>query len=131
MSHQRDLMSGKMIPPSPPPELKGRAVAAARAAMNRAEEPDVWMRIWGSRLARLAWAASVAGLLFGHVVVEDHFSSRLSNPVVPIQVGQEVQDDLAALIRLERITVSLPDRIIGAGLGEPRVGLSKESEDFS
>ncbi len=73
----------------------------------------------------------MAVLLFGHVVVGDHSPGRLSNPVVPIQVGQEVQDDLAALIFLERITVSLPDRMIGAGLREPRVALSKESEDFS
>lgn len=108
MSHQRDLMSGKMIPPSPPPELKGRAVSAARAAMNRAEEPDVWMRIWGSRLARLAWAASIGALIFGHLVIGGAVSAGPTEPALPLAAVAEANDELAEIVGLQRLTVDLP-----------------------
>ncbi len=49
-------------PPEPPPGLREAALQAGRrgfAAVPAVRAPDVWTRLYRSRPARLAWAASV------------------------------------------------------------------------
>jgi hypothetical protein len=108
MSHQTELMSGKMVPPGPSPELKGRVVATAREAMNRTGEPDVWMWIWESRPARIVWAASIGVLIFCHLAIGGPVSARPAKPAIPLAAAAGSNDELAEIIGLQRMTVDLP-----------------------
>jgi len=60
------LMRG-LEPPAPPPDLRSRALAAARNSVADATTSDVWSTIWNNRGIRLAWAGVAALLLAGHV----------------------------------------------------------------
>jgi hypothetical protein len=62
------LLDG-LQPPQPPPELRLKAIAAARQRMGSETAPDRWSRVWSNRGLRLAWAASVVLLLAGHVLI--------------------------------------------------------------
>ncbi len=131
MNHRRNPVSGKMVPPGPPPGLKGRAVAAAREAMNRGEEPDVWMRIWGSRPVRLAWAVSVGVLLFGHLLIGGATPAGSDGPAFPLAAVVGTDDELAEIIGLQRVTVDLPGWELGSRNAIVHAAQSTESEDRS
>ena len=62
------LMQG-LEPPSPPPDLRSKVLAAARARMAGEPATDVWSMIWNNRGIRLAWAAAVVLLVAGHAMV--------------------------------------------------------------
>ena len=65
-----DRLLGRLQLPFPPADLRARSLAAARTAMVRpAHRPDRWTRLWENRVARLAWAAAVAGLVLGHLAL--------------------------------------------------------------
>ena len=84
MNHRNDRLSSGLIPPGPLPELRQRTLAAAREAMGRAESSDIWSRIWDSRSAHFAWAASVAVLLFGHIILGGGGSTPPVKTVHPV-----------------------------------------------
>ena len=56
-------------PPAPPPGLREEALGAARASFTRAPATDPWTRLYRSRPARLAWAASVVLLAALHLAL--------------------------------------------------------------
>ncbi|MCB1037318.1 MAG: hypothetical protein KDD47_26040, partial [Acidobacteria bacterium] len=53
-------------PPSPPPDLRRKALASAYQAMEEMKD-DVWTRLWNARPLRLAWLCATALLLLGHL----------------------------------------------------------------
>ena len=108
MTHRNDLLSAGLIPPGPPPELRPRALAAARETMGRSESPDVWSRIWDSRPAHFAWAASVAALLFGHIVLGGVGSTSAVKTAGPIADTSTPLGELNEIALLPRLTVELP-----------------------
>ncbi len=52
--------------PPPPEDLRGRALAAAVAALGREPKADLWSRLWYSRPLRLAWTVIVLAAVAGH-----------------------------------------------------------------
>ncbi len=70
MSHDRPpgepLFEG-LAPPGPPEDLRGKALALAREALEQEAVRDVWTRIWESRSLRLAWAVAAALLVLANV----------------------------------------------------------------
>ena len=87
-------------PPAVPVHLREDALAAARAAFGAAPPPDVWARLLSSRVARLAWAATVAGLAVAHA-----FLPRDGRPEAPAAAATVTRPDpeLASTTRLPRI----------------------------
>lgn len=87
-------------PPALPAHFKEDALAAAHAAFAAATPPDVWARLLSSRVARLAWAASVAGLAVAHA-----FLPRGGQPEAPAAAATVTRPDpeLASTTRLPRI----------------------------
>jgi len=64
-----DHLLRRIDPRGAPPDLRVRALAAARAGRQNAESVDLWTRVWTNRPLRLAWAASLAALLIAHVAL--------------------------------------------------------------
>jgi hypothetical protein len=97
------LMEG-LAPPQPPPELRSRALTAARERLAGEAVPDVWSRIWNHRGVRLAWAASLVLLLAGHVLATLSPVGPISgvDPVLMAQNG--VDEHMAGLLRPIRIS---------------------------
>ncbi len=87
-------------PPAVPARLKEDALAAGRAAFAAAPPPDVWTRLLSSRVARLAWAASVAGLGVAHALLPRH--GQVEAPVASAPVMRP-DPELASTTRLPRI----------------------------
>lgn len=108
MTRRPDPFPGTLEPPEAPPELRRRVIAAARAAADRTGAPDRWTRIWESRPARLAWAAAVAALIFGHLVIGGPVVRRSAQTAVPLTTAVETDDELAEIVVLGRLTVDLP-----------------------
>jgi len=88
-----------LAPPAAPPELREKVLAAARAALlEPPRRPDAWARLWESRAARLAWAASVLLLLGGHALVPRPHAGR---PAALAARGADAE--IAAIGRLPRL----------------------------
>jgi hypothetical protein len=62
--NERSLRGLKV--PGPPEELRQQVLKRARQALENEPRHDLWARIWDSREARLAWAASVLVLAVCH-----------------------------------------------------------------
>jgi len=62
------LLDG-LAPPSPPPELRSRVLAAARSGARAEPVADVWTRIRENPWLRLIWAVSVVALILGHLAL--------------------------------------------------------------
>ena len=102
-----------LAPPAAPPELREKVLAAARAALlEPPRRPDVWARLWESRAARLAWAASVLLLLGGHALVPRPHAGR---PAALAARGADAE--IAAIGRLPRL--DLDARPLRAEAGPP------------
>jgi len=69
---------------------------------------DIWSRLWKSRPIRLAWAASVAVLLFGHMVIGTGAPSGPPDTLRPVMAAAGLRDELAKVIDVERVTIELP-----------------------
>jgi hypothetical protein len=85
------------------------------------------MRIWSSRPARLAWAVSVAVLVFGHIAVGSSSPSGSAFRALPLTAAAEANDELAEVVGLSRLTAQIPAFEVSANSSARRV----ESEDFS
>jgi hypothetical protein len=111
------LMNG-LEPPLPPPELRSKALAAAREKMAAESDQDVWSRIWNHRGLRLTWAATIVVLLAGHVLATYSPVGRLG-PVDPaLMADYRVDEDIVDLLRPIRISESV----------QPMVGLIAGSD---
>ncbi|MEX1308982.1 MAG: hypothetical protein AB1Z65_01045 [Candidatus Sulfomarinibacteraceae bacterium] len=108
MTRRPDPFPGVLAPPQAPPGLRQRVIAAARAAAEGDDEPDRWARIWESRPVRLAWAASIGALIFGHLVIGGPVGRRSAQPAIPLAAAVETDHELAEIVGLERMTVDLP-----------------------
>jgi hypothetical protein len=106
------LMEG-LEPPQPPPELRSRTLAAAREQLAADAAPDAWSRIWNHRGMRLAWAATVAVLLAGHVLATYLPLGPLGSVDPALMAEYRVDEDLVDLLRPIRISESV----------QPMVGL--------
>ena len=93
-------MLRRLEPPAIPARLKEDALAAARAAFATAPRRDPWARLFASRVARLAWVASVAGLAIAHTLLP-----RNGRPEAPAAAATDTRPDpeLASTTRLPRI----------------------------
>jgi hypothetical protein len=97
------LMEG-LEPPQPPPELRSRALAAARTRPAGEAAPDVWSSVWRHKGLRLAWAATVVLLLAGHVLATIS-RAGLPTSVDPSLVAENrVDEDYVDLLRPIRIS---------------------------
>jgi len=83
----------RVEPPAPPPDLEARSLAAARTAMARTPaRTDLWSRVWESRAARLGWAAAVAGLVLGHVILSLPDRPAVHRPAAPLMLPGPAPD---------------------------------------
>lgn len=97
------LMDG-LEPPQPPPELRSKALAAARARMSAEPVPDIWSRVWNHRGLRLAWTATVVLLVAGHAMVVPGTGNTI-RPIDPALTAENRVDDyLVDLLRPTRIS---------------------------
>jgi hypothetical protein len=96
------------VPPGPPPELRIRTLQAARAAMTVDGSDDIWSRLWRSRPFRLAWATSVAVLLYGHIVIGAGAPSGPADTIRPLLAAAAIHDELAEVVDVEHVTIELP-----------------------
>jgi len=110
MKQPLDPMSEGLGPPVPPLELRDRTLQAARAAMTSDGGDDIWLRLWRSRPIRVAWATSVATLLFGHIVISSGAGARPGpeDTIRPVMAATAMCDELAAVIDVKRVTIELP-----------------------
>lgn len=131
MNHRLDHLPGRLVPAGPPPELRQRVLVAARAAMDRSDQRDFWMRIWGSRPARLAWAVSIGAIIFGHLVIGGPVSARSVKLAIPLAAAVETDDELAEIVGLQRVTVDLPGWELVAREPATPTNPPTESEDLS
>jgi len=101
------LMQG-LEPPSPPPDLRSRTLAAARKSVTDETTTDFWSTIWNNRGVRLVWVGAAALLLAGHVflvpangvgsnrmdpdlVAESRVDEHLVAMLRPVQISKDVQ----------------------------------------
>jgi len=131
MIHRGDPLFEGLAPPDPSPELRQCALAAARKALRRAENSDIWTRIWNSRPAHLAWAASTGVLIFGHLVVGGDLQSGSAGPALPLAVAAGANDELAEVAGLGRLTAQLPGWEMTVRATPPQPSQPAESEDLS
>jgi hypothetical protein len=97
------LMEG-LAPPQPPPDLRSKVLAAARARMAAEPIPDIWSRVWNHRGLRLAWAATVVLLLAGHAMVVPGAGNTF-RPIDPALTAEDRVDDyLVEMLRPTRIS---------------------------
>jgi hypothetical protein len=104
------------LAPSPPPaELRSNVLAVARDRMTSGEAPDSWSTAWHNRGLRLAWAAAVAVLLAGHVVISSGGASTPASQTA-VRGGDPY---LAAMLRPIRIAADVRPMIGVASSTEP------------
>ena len=107
-----------LAPPAAPPELREKVLAAARTALlEPPRRPDAWARLWESRAARLAWAASVLLLLGGHALVPRPHAGRPAAPPPAALAARGADAEIAAIGRLPRL--DLDARPLRAEAGPP------------
>ena len=131
MNQRPDHFSESFVPPQAPPELRGRVLTAARNAMERGDSPDMLTRIWESRPVRLAWAASIGALLFGHLVIGGSVSAGPAEPAFPLAAAAVSNDELSEIIGLQRMTVDLPGWEIPSRIADAPTDQSSENGDPS
>lgn len=101
-------MLSDLEPESPPPALRGRALARAQQAWDSSAVPDRWRQIWESRPLRLAWATAVVALLAANLVVP---SAPGGQPAVAVRSDPSLTSrellDVVSLPRLRSTYVGL------------------------
>jgi len=111
------LMEG-LEPPQPPPELRSRTLAAARARLAGEAAPDIWSRIWRHRGLRLAWASTVVMLLAGHVLATLSPARPITGVDPLLMADNGVDEQMVGLLRPIRISENV----------QPLVGLLAGSD---
>ena len=123
---ERDAVSERMMdglePPQPPPDLRSKTLAAARARMAAGSNPDIWSRIWNHRGLRLAWAAAVVLLVAGHALFVPGTGNEF-RPIDPALIAEHRVDEyLVEMLRPTRISDNVQPIVglfaVGNGLAE-------------
>ena len=120
--------------PRPPDSLRARSLAAAAATMaGSASRPGLWVRMWQTRAARLAWAAAVAGLVLAHVVLSVPARSTTAHGGSALLLaGAGPDPELAATVTLPRLRSNrLPqlDVSLKTVSAAPAGGITPRSDD--
>jgi len=90
--------------PQPPPDLRSKALAAARARVSAESIPDLWSRVWNHRGLRLTWAAAVVLLVAGHAIVAPGTGNTF-RPIDPAAIAEHSVDEyLVEMLRPTRIS---------------------------
>ena len=131
MTPRSDPFVEGLAPPNPSAELRRRTLAAAREALGQVENPDIWTRVWNSRSAHLAWAASIGVLVFGHLVVGDAPRSGSAGPALPLAAAAGANEELAEVVDLGRLTAQLPGWEMTVRTTPTQPSQPAESEDRS
>lgn len=108
MDQRNRLLPENLRPAEPPPELRGRVLAAARAATTNGGAADLWHRLWTSQSLRLAWAAATVGLLVGHLLIGADTSTAPAGRALHVAVAAPDDGELAGIADLGRLTAELP-----------------------
>ena len=108
MNQRNDPLPRDVRPPDPPDELRCRTLASAHAAMATGQAADPWHRVWINRPLRLTWAATIAGLLIGHLLIGADPPATPVEPALPVTAAVGDIGELAEVIELGRCTVELP-----------------------
>lgn len=112
--------------PPPPEDLRGRALAAAVAALGREPKAGLWSRLWHSRPLRLAWAAIVLAAVAGHAWL---YAAEGSAPSAGAQVVADVpavgDPELQEIVDLPQIDRRL---LADAGLMVERYDIDNRKE---
>lgn len=74
----RKEIFGTLRAPRAPEELKNRVLNAAATALDERSERTLWDLLWGSRVARVAWAGTTLALIAAHVGLSLPAGSRPS-----------------------------------------------------
>lgn len=115
------LMRG-LEPPHPPPDLRSKALAAARARMAAGSNSDTWSRIWNHRGLRLAWAAAVVLLVAGHALFVPGTVNEFRSIDRALTAEHRVDEDLVEVLRPMRISDNVQPIVglfaVGNGLAE-------------
>jgi hypothetical protein len=120
----RDRLLLGMSPPTPPPELRKRVLAAAGSRAARLERPDLWARIWASRGLRLGWASAVLLLSAGHLALSLRPDAGVTTPralLAAHHAGHQLLIDLSR----EKISASVQPMV-----GKSRAGDVPAELDF-
>jgi hypothetical protein len=116
-----ERLMGTLEPPQPPPDLRSKALAAARARMSAEPIPDIWSRVWNHRGLRLAWAAAVVLLVAGHALIAPGTGNGF-RPIDPaLNADNRVDEYLVEMLRPTRISDS----------AQPIVGLYASADSLS
>jgi hypothetical protein len=109
MVRPTDLLPPDLRPPPPPAELRARVLTAARHADSTDGSADVWHRLWTSRPLRFAWAATVVGLICGHLLLGADVPAAPVDHALPVAAAAGGASELAEIAALDRFTAELPD----------------------
>jgi hypothetical protein len=102
-----DRLFAGLEPTRPPAHLRARVLALERAAVQRADPPDVWARLWKSRSLRLAWTAAILLLVLAHTAISLPSRARpISAGIRDASMGRPQDPELEALLRLPRLDES-------------------------
>lgn len=122
--------------PGPPDDLRRQVLDRATNAMGAEPRRDPWARLWESRPARLAWAASILALVAGHVLLPTGNGTapqgtRLARGDSPARVQAKAtrtdgdyRDELSAIADLPKLSLegrpmAAPVDLDGAGRTVP------------
>ena len=108
MKPETEPVLSALTPPAPPPELRGRVLAAARAAIANDGAADLWHRLWTNRPLRHAWVAATVGLLAAHLLIGVVARATPAGPALPVAAAARNADELAEIAALGRIIDELP-----------------------
>ena len=119
-TEDRKNPSAGMHATRPSPELGQRVLRIAAGAVGT-EEPGltVWDRTWNSRSLRVVWGAAVVLLLLAHVAVGTGSPAPDRTPRGSVALLEQEQE-LAELLRLERIEISPRAEAIALGRRKTR-----------
>jgi hypothetical protein len=99
-----ERLMARLEPPQPPPDLRSKALAAARARMSAEPTPDIWSRIWNHRGLRLSWVTAVVLLLAGHAIVSRGAGSAFRSIDPALTAENRADDYLVEMLRPTRIS---------------------------
>jgi hypothetical protein len=119
-----DRLFDGLAPPAPPPQLRGRVLAAARAEAGVEPAADVWTRIWENRWLRVIWITAVIALIIGHAaLVPRRPPSRM------VTAELHIDDGIAEFLEMIQIEESASPNL-GRAAGDGLINPTMEITDY-
>jgi hypothetical protein len=112
--HEQDPLFSGLRVPGPPDGLRRQVLDRATQALGQEPAHDRWARLWESRPARLAWAASILALAVGHLLLPAGASqgARLaqgappaSAPATAVRTDAGQDDELSVIADLPKLSL--------------------------